>query len=84
MKRTGGESTKRKEVKRMQSDPILLGIFVLMLVLLPLVLVGFGLLLRNKSKLNEVLRELHHANTNITGAQILLKNLDYSLTKERK
>lgn len=68
----------------MQSDSILLGIFVLMLVLLPLVLVGFGLLLRNKSKLNEVLRELHHANTNITGTQVLLKNLDYSLTKERK
>lgn len=67
----------------MGSDPILTVIFVLLLVLLPLILVGFFVLLSTQNKLNALRRELDHANTNIKSLQVMMKNFDYDLSEER-
>lgn len=67
----------------MGSDPILTVIFVLLLVLLPLILVGFFVLLSTQNKLNALRRELDHANTNIKSLQVMMKNFDYDLREER-
>lgn len=82
-RRDGWKINKRKEVKQMGSDPILTVIFVLLLVLLPLILVGFFVLLSTQNKLNALRRELDHANTNIKSLQVMMKNFDYDLSEER-
>lgn len=67
----------------MDTTSILTVIFVLLLVLLPLILVGFFVLLSTQNKLNTLRRELDHANTNIKSLQVMVKSFDYDLSEER-